>query len=348
MFVDEATIEVRAGNGGDGRVSFRRAKHQPKGGPDGGDGGDGGSVILAADDGLNTLYDFRGTRLWKAEHGGHGGPNNRHGANGEDRIITLPPGTIVFDDQTKAMLCDLRSNDRVVIARGGKGGRGNDYFKSATNQTPRKAEPGERGEAKVLNLELRLIADVGLIGKPNAGKSTLLSVLTRADPKIGSYPFTTLSPQLGIAEVDARRRLVLADIPGLIEGAAEGAGLGHEFLRHIERTRVLLHVVDACPGDGSAPIEHYRAIRDELMHYSAQLAEKPELVVLSKMDLFDDDESRDAAVKAFSRALRVEGATTEVLPVSGITNLGLAPLLERLWSMVGTPSVKTDAWSAND
>ena len=235
--------------------------------------------------------------------------------------------------------------DRAVIAKGGKGGHGNDHFKSATNQTPRQSEPGERGEVRMLRLELRLIADVGLIGKPNAGKSTLLSVLTKADPKIGAYPFTTLSPQLGIAEVDPRRRLVLADIPGLIEGAAEGAGLGHEFLRHIERTRGLLHVVDACPTDDSVPIEHYRAIREELLQYSAQLAEKPELVVLSKMDLFEDEDARREAVKSFSRSLRAEGATTEVLPVSGVTREGLQPLLERLWSMLGTSSVKTDSWS---
>ncbi|QKK09130.1 MAG: GTPase ObgE [Planctomycetota bacterium] len=345
MFVDEANIEVRAGNGGDGRVSFRRAKHKPKGGPDGGDGGDGGSIIFATDDGLNTLYDFRGTFLWKAEHGGHGGPNNRHGANGEDRVITVPRGTIIFDEPTGEVVCDMADADRAVIAKGGKGGHGNDHFKSATNQTPRQSEPGERGEVRMLRLELRLIADVGLIGKPNAGKSTLLSVLTKADPKIGAYPFTTLSPQLGIAEVDARRRLVLADIPGLIEGAAEGAGLGHEFLRHIERTRVLLHVVDACPTDDSAPIEHYRAIREELLQYSAQLAEKPELVVLSKMDLFEDEDARREAVKSFSRSLRAEGATTEVLPVSGVTREGLQPLLERLWSMLGTSSVKTDSWS---
>ena len=347
VFVDEANIEVRAGNGGDGRVSFRRAKHKPKGGPDGGDGGDGGSIIFATDEGLNTLYDFRGTFLWKAEHGGHGGPNNRHGANGSDRVITVPRGTIIFDELTGEVLCDLADTDRVVIAKGGKGGYGNDHFKSATNQTPRQSEPGERGEVRMLKLELRLIADVGLIGKPNAGKSTLLSVLTKADPKIGAYPFTTLSPQLGIAEVDARRRLVLADIPGLIEGAAEGAGLGHEFLRHIERTRVLLHVVDACPTDNSAPIGHYRAIREELMHYSSQLAEKPELVVLSKMDLFDDDEARREAVKSFSRSLRAEGATTEVVPVSGLTREGLETLLERLWNMLGTSSVKTDSWSVS-
>lgn len=348
MFVDEANIEVRAGNGGDGRVSFRRAKHQPKGGPDGGDGGDGGSVIFTTDSGLNTLYDFRGTFLWKAEHGGHGGPNNRHGANGEDRVITVPPGTIVFDDSTGEQLADLRDGDRVLIARGGRGGHGNDHFKSATNQTPRQSEPGERGEARTLRLELRLIADVGLIGKPNAGKSTLLSVLTRADPKIGAYPFTTLSPQLGIAEIDPRRRLVLADIPGLIEGAADGAGLGHEFLRHIERTRLLLHVVEARPEDGSEPIDHYRAIRQELLHYSARLAEKPELIVLSKVDLFEDEETREHAVRSFSRALRAEGATTEVLAVSGVTHEGLQPLLKRLWAMIGVSSVTTGGWSADD
>lgn len=345
MFVDEAVIEVRAGNGGDGRVSFHRAKYIPKGGPDGGDGGDGGSVVLVADEGLNTLYDFRGTHHWHAEHGEPGGSSQCHGKNGEDRRIRMPPGTLVFDDATGELLCDLRRGDEVVIARGGRGGFGNEHFKSATNQAPRQAEPGEPGEKKTLRLELRLIADVGLIGKPNAGKSTLLSVLTRATPKIADYPFTTLVPQLGIAEVDASRRIVLADIPGLIEGAAEGAGLGVEFLRHVERTRVLLHIVDAMPGDGSDPVENYKAIREELFAHSARLAEKAELVALNKLDLLGSDAERQDALKQFRRALRTEGATTEVVGLSGAAHLGLTELLEKLWSMLSDTGVKVEGWS---
>lgn len=345
MFVDEAQIEVRAGNGGDGRVSFRRAKYVPKGGPDGGDGGDGGSVVLVADEGLNTLFDFRSNRSWKAEHGGPGGTNNRHGANGDDREITMPPGTLVFDAETDDLLCDLRPGDRVVIARGGRGGRGNDHFKSATNQTPQHAEPGAKGEHKLLRLELRLIADVGLIGLPNAGKSTLLSVLTRATPKIADYPFTTRTPQLGIAEVDERRRIVLADIPGLIRGAAGGAGLGHEFLRHIERTRVLLHVVDAMPTDGSDALANYRTIRQELMGYSPRLAEKTEVVALNKIDLIADQAQREEAVKTFTRALRTEGAAAEIVPISGATRQGLRPLLETLWTHLKRAGVEAEGWS---
>lgn len=345
MFVDEAVIDVRAGNGGDGRVSFHRAKHKPKGGPDGGDGGDGGSIVLVAEEGLNTLYDFRGTHHWHAEHGEPGGSNNRHGKTGEDRPIRMPAGTIAFDAESGELLCDLRPGDRVVIARGGRGGRGNDHFKSATNQTPRQSEPGEPGEQKVLRLELRLIADVGFIGKPNAGKSTLLSALTRATPKIADYPFTTLTPQLGIAEVDASRRIVLADIPGLIEGAAGGAGLGVEFLRHVERTRVLLHIVDARPTDGSDPVENYKAIREELFSHSPRLAEKAELVAFNKMDLFGDETECAEAIKQFRRALRTEGAAAEILPLSGATHTGLDALLEKLWSMLSEAGVKAvEGW----
>lgn len=347
MFVDQATIRVQAGNGGDGRVSFRRAKFQPKGGPDGGDGGDGGSVIFVTDTGLNTLFDFRGNPVWKAEHGEPGGTNNRHGANGEDRVVTVPPGTMVHDDESGDLLFDLRPGDRAVVARGGRGGRGNDHFKSSTNQTPQHAEPGEEGEQRTLRLELRLIADVGLIGKPNAGKSTLLSVLTRATPKIADYPFTTLTPQLGIAELDHKRRIVLADIPGLIEGASEGAGLGLDFLRHIERTRVLLHLVDARPADDSDPLDNYRLIREEIFRHSPRLAEKAELVALNKLDLFPDEAERAEVLTRFRRALRTEGATTEVLPLSGATRMGLDALLEKLWSMLSDAGVKAEkGWGA--
>lgn len=345
VFVDEAVIEVAGGNGGDGCVSFHRAKYVPKGGPDGGDGGDGGSVILEADEGLNTLYDFRGAHHWHAEHGEPGRSQNQHGKNGRDKVIRMPPGTLVFDDATGELLCDLRKDDRVVIARGGRGGFGNEHFKSATNQAPRRAEPGEPGERRTLRLELRLIADVGLIGMPNAGKSTLLSVVTHATPKIADYPFTTLTPQLGIAELDPVRRVVLADIPGLIEGAAEGAGLGHEFLRHVERTRVLLHVVDAMPADGSDPVENYKRVREELFRHSTRLAEKTELVALNKLDLFGSDEEREEALRRFKRALRTEGAATEVVGLSGAARIGLRELLEKLWSMLSAVGVKAEGWS---
>ncbi|HZW09059.1 MAG TPA: GTPase ObgE [Phycisphaerales bacterium] len=345
MFVDEATIEVKAGDGGNGSVSFRRAKYVPKGGPDGGDGGDGGSIVLEADEGLNTLYDFRGTHHWRAEDGEAGRASSQFGRAGPDRVIRMPAGTLVFDDATGELLCDLRKGDRVVIARGGRGGHGNEHFKSATNQAPRQAEPGEPGERRTLRLELRLIADVGLIGMPNAGKSTLLAALTRATPKIAAYPFTTLTPQLGIAEVDPSRRIVLADIPGLIEGAAEGAGLGHEFLRHVERTRVLLHVVDAMPTDGSDPIENYKRVREELFRHSPRLAEKSELVALNKLDLFGSDEEREEAVRKFKRALRTQGAATEVVALSGAVHLGLRELLEKLWSMLSQVGVKAEGWS---
>lgn len=345
MFVDEAMIEVRGGDGGDGCVSFHRAKYVPKGGPDGGDGGDGGSVILEADEGLNTLFDFRGTHHWHAENGEPGRSSSQFGKSGQDRVIRMPPGTLVFDEASGELLCDLRPGDRVVIARGGRGGHGNEHFKSATNQAPRRAEPGEPGERRTLRLELRLIADVGLIGMPNAGKSTLLSVLTHATPKIADYPFTTLSPQLGIAELDAARRIVLADIPGLIEGAADGAGLGHEFLRHVERTRVLLHIVEVLPADGSDPIENYKAVREELFRHSARLAEKTELVALNKLDLLGTAQEREEAVLKFKRALRTEGATTEVVALSGAARIGLRELLEKLWSMLSAVGVKAEGWS---
>ena len=339
MFIDRALIRVRAGDGGDGAVTFRRARGIPKGGPDGGDGGDGGSVILVADENVNTLIDFRGRPDWKAERGGQGEGSQRHGANGDDREICVPEGTLVYDDDTGDLLADLTPGARVVVARGGKGGFGNEHFKGPTNQTPRKATPGEEGERRSLRLELKLIAEVGLIGLPNAGKSTLLSRLTHATPKVADYPFTTLSPQLGIAQIDPSRRLVLADIPGLIEGASEGAGLGHDFLRHIERTRVLLHLVDASPLDESDPVANYRLIRGELSKYTEALETKPEVVALSKADLGTDD-----ALAALAARLR-EACAGEVSIISGATGAGLDDLLERLWSMVHPGRSGIEGWS---
>jgi GTP-binding protein len=341
MFVDQAVIHVRAGKGGDGCVAFRREKYEPKGGPSGGNGGNGGDVVLAADENVNTLLDFRGRYHWEAEDGEPGRAKQCHGSHGRSRVIRVPQGTLVFDAQTAELLCDLRGHgEQFVIARGGRGGFGNEHFKSSTNQTPRQASPGEQGEERELRLELKLIADVGIVGMPNAGKSTLLAAVTDATPKIADYPFTTLAPQLGIAALDASRRLVLADIPGLIEGAATGAGLGHEFLRHIERTRVLVHLLDVAPADGSNPAANYRLVREELMRYSALLAEKPELIVLNKLDVLPDEAERAAAVAKLRAELQL-GRDEELLGISAATRAGTREMLERLWEMA-KPAVK--AW----
>ncbi len=334
MFVDEAVIEVAAGKGGDGMVSFRRAKYIPKGGPDGGNGGDGGDVILVADPNVNTLLELRGHHHWRAAAGEPGRSRQQHGANAEDIRIRVPPGTLVYDDETSELLCDLGPDEEFIVARGGKGGWGNEHFKSATNQAPQQATPGEPGEMHRIRLELKLIADVGLIGVPNAGKSTLLAATTRATPKIADYPFTTLSPQLGIAELDRDRRLVLADIPGLIEGAAQGAGLGHEFLRHIERTRILVHVLDVLPETGSAA-ENYQRVRDELLAYAPALAEKDEIIALNKLDLLPDDEARAEAVARLRVDLKL-GRTDEVVPISAATRSGTRELLEHVWKRLNS------------
>lgn len=332
MFIDEAVITVKAGDGGKGCVSFRREKYIPKGGPDGGNGGDGGNVVFVADENVNTLLDFRGTHHWRAQSGEAGRSKQQSGLAGQDLVIRVPPGTMIFDATTDELLADLGHGAQAVIARGGKGGWGNEHFKSSINQAPKTADPGEPGEQKRLRLELKLIADVGLIGMPNAGKSTLLSTLTAARPKIADYPFTTLVPQLGIAELGPERRLVIADIPGLIEGASRGAGLGHEFLRHVERTRVLVHLLDAAPTDGSNPADNYRTIRAELAGYSPMLAEKDELIVLNKIDLLPEGEVK-AAVARLRADLQL-GRDDEVLAISGATHAGTRELLETLWSLL--------------
>ncbi|RME38916.1 MAG: GTPase ObgE, partial [Planctomycetota bacterium] len=316
MLIDEAEIYVRGGNGGHGCVSFRREKFVPKGGPDGGDGGDGGSVYAVAAEGVDTLLDFKGRHHWIAGNGQPGMGKNMSGKKGRDLTLRLPPGTLVYDRDTGVLIKDLaRVDERVCLARGGRGGRGNARFARPDHQTPREFEPGQPGEERRLRLELKLIADVGIIGLPNAGKSTLLARLSRARPKIADYPFTTLTPQLGIVALSDHRRLVLADIPGLIEGAHEGAGLGDTFLRHIERTRVLLHMIDVgSESDAEAHARAYRVVRDELRKYSEALAEKPEIVAGNKIDLTGGTEAAAAVADRIGR---------EVLPVSAVSGQGL-------------------------
>ncbi|MEC9373556.1 MAG: GTPase ObgE, partial [Planctomycetota bacterium] len=334
MFADHAEIYVKAGDGGDGCVSMRREKYIPKGGPDGGNGGRGGDIIALADDSVQTLLDFRGTHHWRARNGEPGRGKQQTGADADDIILRLPPGVLIFNNDNGELIADLRPGDRFVVARGGEGGFGNEHFKTATNQTPTEFTHGEPGQEFNLRLELKLIADVGLVGMPNAGKSTLLSVLSRATPKIADYPFTTLTPQLGIAELDPARRLVFADIPGLIAGAAEGAGLGHDFLRHIERTRVIVHVIEVLPVDGTDPVDNYNAIRKELFAYSPVLAEKEEIIALNKLDLLPDDAARKEAVDRVRLALRL-GPDEPILGLSGATRTGLRELLEACWKRVG-------------
>jgi len=334
MLVDTAVIQVQSGKGGDGHVSFRREKYVPKGGPDGGDGGDGGSVILRASRGVDTLLDFSGRRHWKADDGGPGRGKQQHGANADDLIIPVPPGTLVYNADSGEQLADLEAVDaEFLAAEGGRGGFGNEHFKSATHQTPREFTPGGSAQTRNLRLELKLIADVGLVGLPNAGKSTLLASVSRATPKIADYPFTTLEPNLGIAELSGYRRFVLADIPGLIEGASHGAGLGAQFLKHIERTRVLVHLLDPDPSDGSDPIDNYHVIRRELAGYSRMLADKPQIIALSKMDLIGDDEDREAAVELIRQKI-----DRRLYPLSSATGEGLSPLLEACWTLARDPA----------
>ena len=316
-FVDEALIKVEAGDGGNGCVSFRREKYIPKGGPDGGDGGDGGDVYLVASESINTLVDFRHQRCFRAGRGENGMGRQMSGKRGEDCRIPVPVGTLVYDADTGELIGDLtRAGQTVLVAKGGRRGLGNVHFKSSTNRTPRQSTPGTPGEQRRLKLELKLLADVGLLGLPNAGKSSLIRRISAARPKVADYPFTTLHPNLGVVKVDPLRHFVVADIPGVIEGAAEGAGLGIRFLKHLSRTRLLLHVVDIAPADGHDPSEDVRQIETEIARWSENLAGKPRWLVLNKTDLLPREEL-ESRRQALIDALRWRGPLFMVSSVSG-------------------------------
>ncbi|MBP6346381.1 GTPase ObgE [Neisseriaceae bacterium CLB008] len=303
-FIDEAKIEVVAGKGGNGASSFRREKFVPRGGPDGGDGGKGGSVIAIADENVNTLVEYRFVKRYQAKHGEKGHGADRYGKGADDIELRMPVGTLIVDVDTEEVIADLTHHDqRVVLAKGGKGGLGNIHFKSSVNRAPRQCTPGEEGEMRVLQLELKILADVGLLGMPNAGKSTLIRAVSAARPKVADYPFTTLHPNLGVVRMDENNSFVMADIPGLIEGAAEGAGLGHRFLRHLSRTGLLLHVVDLAPFDeGVSPADEALALVDELRKYDEELYDKPRWLVLNKFDMIPEDE-REERIQAFLDAI---------------------------------------------
>jgi GTP-binding protein len=322
-FFDEAFITVQSGDGGRGCVSFRREKFIPRGGPDGGDGGKGGDVILKSSSHRRTLYPFRFKRQFKAKNGGHGQGKQKAGRKGADLIIEIPPGTLIIDEETNEIIKDFtKPDDTHIIAQGGRGGQGNSRFKSSTNRAPRFAQPGEPGQFLKLKLELKLLADVGLIGLPNAGKSTLISVISSASPKIADYPFTTLTPTLGVVSAGSGEPFVVADIPGLIEGAHTGVGLGTRFLRHVERTRVLVHLIDASIINPLNPLAEYETINRELASYSPQLLKKPQIVVLNKMDLSGTKE----AVNAFKEAAK----DREVLQISAATRKGVQKLTSKM------------------
>jgi GTPase len=333
-FVDEADIRVEAGRGGNGCVSFRREKFIPRGGPDGGDGGDGGSVFLVAGSGINTLVDFRVQRSFRAQSGAPGAGRNMSGAAGSDLYIRVPTGTTVSDIDTGEKLGDLsKAGQKLLVARGGRGGAGNTRFKSSVNRAPRRAVPGELGEQRHVGLELTLLADVGLLGLPNAGKSTLVRAISSARPKVADYPFTTLIPSLGVVRVGVDRSFVVADIPGLVAGAADGVGLGIRFLKHLGRTRLLLHLLDACPQPGEPQVaEQLQTVEAELHRYSASLAEQPRWLVLNKLDLLPE-EKRAAHVQDLKRALAWEGP---VYGVSALTGAGTQRMAQDVMTFLET------------
>ena len=332
MFVDRARIIVRSGKGGDGHVSFRREKFVPDGGPDGGDGGTGGDVIFQVDKGLNTLIDFRHVRKYKAGDGEEGGKKNCRGKDGDDVIIKVPEGTVIKEANSDKVIIDMSGdNQRVVLLKGGRGGNGNQHYATPTMQAPKYAQPGQPAQELELTLELKVIADVGLVGFPNVGKSTLLSRVTNARPKIANYHFTTLSPNLGVVDLEGAKGFVIADIPGLIEGASEGVGLGYEFLRHIERTKVIIHVVDAAGTEGRDPIADIYAINKELETYNPGIAERPQVIAANKMDaIFEED--ADEVLKGLREEFEPKGI--KVFPISAVSGQGLSELLYEVSKML--------------
>ncbi|MFA5576531.1 MAG: GTPase ObgE [Tissierellaceae bacterium] len=339
MFIDVAKIELKAGKGGDGIVAWRREKYEPSGGPYGGDGGNGGSIILKADEGIRTLMDFRYKRVYKGENGEDGRTKKQFGKAGKDIILKLPVGTLVKDADTGGVIVDLKEKDQTaVIAKGGRGGRGNAKFATATRQAPGFAEPGRKGQERSIVLELKLLADVGLIGFPNVGKSTILSIVSAAKPKIANYHFTTLKPNLGVVRVGEEKSFVIADIPGLIEGAHEGAGLGHEFLRHIERTRILVHVLDISGSEARDPVEDFYKINGELSKYDERLKDKPQLIVANKMDLEGAEEGLDRVKD------ELESKGYKVYPVSAATGEGIERLKYAIWDLLINTELTYDTY----
>ncbi len=325
MFVDKAKIYVRSGKGGDGHVSFRRELFVPAGGPHGGDGGKGGDVIFVVDKGLNTLSDFRHIRKYAAGDGQPGGKNRCHGSDGEDIVIKVPEGTVIKEAETGLVIADMSGdNDRMVLLKGGRGGKGNQHYATATMQAPKYAQPGQPAKELTLLLELKVIADVGLVGFPNVGKSTFLSRVTNARPKIANYHFTTLNPNLGVVDLDGADGFVIADIPGIIEGASEGVGLGHEFLRHIERTRVLIHIVDAAGVEGRDPIDDIRKIQNELSAYNPELLDRPQVIAANKIDALYEG-ADDDAITLLKEEFEPEGI--RVFPISAVSGAGIRDLL---------------------
>lgn len=341
MFADRAKIIIKSGKGGNGHVSFRREKYVPNGGPDGGDGGKGGDVIFVVDSGLNTLADYRHRRKFAAEPGEEGGKKNCHGKNGADLILKVPEGTIIKDAESGKVIADMSGdNKRVTILRGGRGGLGNQHFATSTMQAPKYAQPGQEAIEIEVALELKVIADVGLVGFPNVGKSTLLSRVTNAQPKIANYHFTTLQPNLGVVDMEDGFGFVIADIPGLIEGASEGIGLGHEFLRHIERTKVMIHIVDAAGTEGRDPISDIKAINKELEAYNPELLKKPQVIAANKIDAIYGDENE--IIKGLREEFETEGI--KVFPISAVSGQGLKELLYEVKNLLATCPKETTVY----
>ena len=348
-FTDEAMIEVHSGKGGDGIVAFRREKFVPRGGPSGGDGGRGGSVFVKADRNINTLIDYRYKRIHRAQNGENGQGKDRYGKAGDDIVLRVPVGTVVHDAETDEVIADLATDGQTeLICKGGNGGLGNIHFKSSTNRAPRQCTPGESGQSRRLRFELRVLADVGLLGLPNAGKSTFIRTVSAARPKVGAYPFTTLQPHLGVVRIDVNKAFVVADIPGLIEGAAEGAGLGHQFLRHLQRTKLLLHLVDIAPlDDNASAVSAAKAIIEELRKYDESLFNKPRWLVLNKIDLIAEDE-RDQAIAGFLDAYRREiGEPGRSFAISALSGEGCTGLTSALMQYLSESAEEAETYTAS-